>query len=134
MTSPTFDTPGGATTVLSRTPTLATVKFGALSAVSTGGLMHGVATGQLGSPPPLTLAVFVTLAPAAAVGVTLMVKTAVLPGATLDRPDGTLQVTTWPATAQPAGVPLMVRPFGIVSVTVAAADVGAAPALVTVTT
>ena len=134
MTSPTFDTPGGATTVLSRTPTLVTPRFGVPRFVTTGGLVHGVATGQLGSPPPLTLAVFVTLAPAAAVGVTLMVKTAVLPGATLDRPDGTLQVTTWPATAQPAGVPLMVRPFGIVSVTVAAADVGAAPALVTVTT
>ncbi len=134
MTSPTFDTPGGATTVLSRTPTLATVRFGAPSAVSTGGLVHGVPTGQPGSPPPPTLAVLDTLVPAAAVGVTLIVKVAVLPGATLDRPAATLQVTSWLATVQPAGVPLMVRPAGTVSVTVACAVVAAAPVLLTVIT
>ena len=113
---------------------MATIRFGAPSVVSTGGLVHGVPTGQLGSPPPTTLAAFDTLAPAAAVGVTLIVKLVVLPGATLDRPAAIVQVTTWPATAQPAGVPLMVSPFGIVSVTVAGAVVAAAPPLVTAIT
>ena len=38
-----------------------------------------------------------------------------------------MQVTVWPAAVQPAGNVPMIRPVGIVSVTVAAAVVAAVP-------
>src|SRR5690606_23298339 len=92
--------------------------------------LQSPSTAQAGSPPPTTLALFSTGFAAAAVGVTSIVKLAVLPGATCDRPEGTVQATTWPATLQP-GAASMVTPAGSVSVTVASAVVAALPPLVT---
>ncbi|WP_255430512.1 hypothetical protein, partial [Pseudoxanthomonas sp. PXM01] len=74
---------------------------------------------------------FDTLDAADAVGVTLIVKLLVLPGATFDRFAGTEQVTVWPLIEQPVAE-LIVRPAGTASVTVAMAVVGAVPLLVTV--
>jgi hypothetical protein len=82
------------------------------------------ATGHVGSPPPLTVAVLVMLAAAAAVGVTGMMKLVV---ALTARPEATVQVTTWPTAEQPAGSVPMVRPAGIVSVIVEMADVARVP-------
>ncbi|GAA4797046.1 hypothetical protein GCM10023307_23620 [Lysobacter hankyongensis] len=86
------------------------------------------AAGQVGSPPPLTVAVFVTLGRAASVGVTGIVKLVLPPAA---RPAGTVQVTVWPAAVQPAGSVPIVRPVGIVSVIVDTAVVAAVPVLLT---
>ena len=95
------------------------LSFGAFSVVVTGGLSQSAV--QLGSPPPLTEATLVTLAPAAAVGVTFTVKLVLAPTA---RPAGIAQLTSWPAIVQPTAV-LMVRPAGIVSVTFDTAVVAA---------
>ena len=99
--------------------------------VSTGGLSQSPTATQSGSPPPVTLAVLVTVLPAVeACGVTLIVKLTDAPTA---KPTGTAQVTVWPTIVQPVAV-LIVRPVGTTSVTVAAAVVAAVPVLVTVTT
>ena len=86
--------------------------------------------GQLGSPPPLTVAVFERFWPiAAAVGVTGITNDALAP---LARPAGIVHVTVWPVRVQPAGKVPITRSPGITSVTVAAAVVAAVPLLVTV--
>ncbi len=99
------------------------VSCGALTGVVTV-LVQRASAGQVGSPPPETVAVLVTLAPAARVGVTGMTKLAFAPAA---RPAGMVQVTVWPAAVQPAGSVPMVRPVGIVSVMVDTAVVAAVP-------
>ena len=89
----------------------------------------GAPVGQLGSPPPVAVALFVTDRPLrAGVGVTGTTK---LTGEPVARPAAMVQVTTWPATLQPAGTMPMVRPVGMVSLTVVAAVVAAVPVLVT---
>ena len=87
-------------------------------------LVQCAAAGQVGSPPPVTVAVFTAGEAAAAVGVT-GITNAVVP--LIARPAAIVQVTVWPAAVQPAGSVPMVRPVGIVSVTVAAAVVAAVP-------
>ena len=87
-------------------------------------LVQRASPGQVGSPPPLTVAVLVTLGAAAAVGVTGITKLVLPPAA---RPAATVQVTVWPAAVQPAGSVPMVRLAGIVSVIVATAVVAAVP-------
>jgi hypothetical protein len=84
------------------------------------------AAGQVGSPPPVTLAVFTTGLAALAVGVTGITKLVLPPTA---RPAATVQVTVCPAAVQPAGKVPIVTPVGIVSVIVAAAVVAAVPVL-----
>ena len=86
------------------------------------------AAGQPGSPPPLTLAVLLTLGCAALVGVTGITKAAV---ALTASPLAIVQVTTWPAAVQPAGKVPIVRPAGIVSVMVLAAVVAVVPVFCT---
>ena len=92
---------------------------------------RAVVAGHVASPPPEAVAVLVTPADAA-VGVTLMVKLAVLPGDTFDRPVATVQVTVWPLIAQPAEAEVTLKPAGTVSVTVAAAVVAVVPVLLRV--
>ena len=99
------------------------VSTGALTAVVTV-LVQCAAAGQVVSPPPVTVAVFVTLGCAAVVGVTGITKLVLLPAA---RPDAIVQVTVWPALVQPAGNVPIVRPVGIVSVIVETAFVAAVP-------
>jgi hypothetical protein len=82
------------------------------------------AAGHVVSPPPLTVAVLLTLAAADAVGVTGIMKLVVAPAA---RPDATVQVTVWPAAEQPAGSVPIVRPVGMVSVIVETAVVASVP-------
>ena len=65
------------------------VSCGALSGVVTV-LVQRAFAGQVGSPPPLIVAVFVTEAPAASVGVTGIVKLVLPPAA---KPAATVQVT-----------------------------------------
>ena len=89
-------------------------------------LLQRASPGQVGSPPPVTLAVFVTLAPAASVGVTGITNEVLPPAA---RPAATVHATVWPAALQPAGSVPMVRPVGIVSVIVDTAVVAAVPVL-----
>ena len=86
------------------------------------------AAGQPGSPPPLTLAVLLTLGIAAAVGVTGITKLTDAPTA---KPDAIVQVTVWPAAVQPAGSVPSVRLAGTTSVTVATAVVAAVPVFCT---
>ena len=107
---------------------LVIVSCGAFTGVGPTLEVQRAAAGHVGSPPPLTVAELVTLAPAATVGVIGMMKLVLKPVA---RPDGTVQVTTWPAAVQPAGSVPMVRPVGIVSVMVAAAVVADVPVLLT---
>src|SRR3954470_25071103 len=87
------------------------------------------AAGQVGSPPPLTVAVFVSVVPpAAAVGVTGIVKLTGVFGAS---GAAIVQVTCWMAAAQPPGnVPIVSVP-GMLSTTVAVDVVAALPILVT---
>ena len=93
-------------------------------------LLQCVSPGQVGSPPPDTLAVLVRVCPLAApVGVTGIVK---LTGAPVARPAAIVQVTTCPAALQPAGKVPSTRSLGTVSLIVAAAVVAAVPVLVTV--
>lgn len=105
--------------------------------VNAGGFTIGVgptvpvqcaAAGQVASPPPLAVAVLVTPVALATVGVTGMVKAWLAPTARL----AMVQVSTWPLAVQPAGNAPMVKPVGMVSVTVVAAVVAALPPLVTV--
>jgi hypothetical protein len=107
---------------------LVSVSCGAFTVVVIDGAQR-LAAGQVGSPPPLTLAVLVTLLPAAAVGVTGITKLVLPPTA---KPAGTVQVTVWPAALQPAGKVPMVRPAGMGSVIVATAVVAAVPVLLSV--
>ena len=86
------------------------------------------APGHVGSPPPLTLAVFTTGLAALAVGVTGITKLVV---AFTASPDATVHVTTWPAALQPAGNVPIVKPVGIVSVTVDTAVVTDVPVFCT---
>jgi len=107
---------------------LVSVSAGALIGVVTVLVQRAVA-GHVGSPPPLTVALFTAGLTAAAVGVIGMMKLVLPPAA---RPAATVQVTVWPAFVQPAGkVPIPI-PFGIVSVMVAAAVVAAVPVFCTV--
>jgi len=106
---------------------LFTVSWGALTGVVTVPEQRAAA-GQVLSPPPLAVAVFVTEGVAASVGVTGITKLAVPFTAS---PAAIVQVTVCTATAQPAGKVPMVRPLGIVSVTVVAAVVAAFPVFCT---
>ena len=101
------------------------VSTGALTAVVTV-LVQCAAAGHVVSPPPVTVAVLVTLGCAAVVGVTGITKLVLLPAA---RPEATVHVTVWPALVQPAGSVPIVRPVGIVSVIVDTAFVAAVPVL-----
>ncbi len=108
----------------------------ATTGVSTGVLTQLPALAQAGSPPPVTLAVFDTvvllMAPCGVTGIT---KLTALPGATFDRPEAMVHSTVWlpdGLVAQFAGKVPIVNPAGTTSVTVAVADVAAAPVLVTV--
>ena len=105
-----------------------TFSFGALTGVVTV-LLQPSSAGQVASPPPVTDAVLVTLAAAAAVGVTGMTK--LLVPLVAGRPAAMVQVTVWPEAVQPGGNVPMVRPVGMVSVTVATAVVAAVPVLST---
>ena len=87
-------------------------------------LVQCAAAGQVGSPPPDTVAVFTAGEAAAAVGVIGITKLVV---ALIARPAAIVQVTVWPAAVQPAGKVPMVRPVGIVSVIVLTAVVAAVP-------
>ncbi len=91
-------------------------------------LVQRAFAGQVGSPPPDTVAVLVTLAPAARVGVIGMMKLVFAPAA---RPAGMVQFTVWPAAVQPAGKVPIVRPVGMVSVMVLVAVVASVPVLLT---
>ena len=91
-------------------------------------LVQCAAAGQVGSPPPVTVAVFTTGEAAAIVGVTGITKLVVPLTA---RPAGIVQVTVWPAAVQPAGNVPMVKPVGIVSVIVETAVVAAVPVFCT---
>ena len=91
-------------------------------------LVQCAAAGQVGSPPPVTVAVFTAGDAAAAVGVTGMMKLVV---ALTAKPAGIVQVTVWPAAVQPAGKVPMVKPVGIVSVIVLTAVVAAVPVFCT---
>ena len=102
--------------------------FGAFNVVTTGGLPQPVV--QSGSPPPVTVAVLVTLEPAATVGVTLIVMTT--DSVICRSACAIVQVTTWPVNPQPGPAELIVRPVGTVSVTVASAVASALPLFVTV--
>ena len=101
---------------------------GALTGVGPAVLVQRASAPQPGSPPPLTVAVLVTLVPAARVGVTGITNEVLPPAA---RPAAIVQVTVWPAAVQPAGSVPMVRPVGMVSVIVAAAVVATPPVLLT---
>jgi hypothetical protein len=105
------------------------VNCGRLTVVVIEGTQRAVVAGQLGSPPPLTLAELVTLVAAAAVGVTGITNALEAAAA---KPVATVQVTTCPAAVQPAGNVPMVKPVGIVSVIVDTAVVAALPVLVSV--
>ena len=107
---------------------LVIVSCGALTGVGPTLLVQRAAAGHVGSPPPLTDAVLVTLAPAARVAVTGTTKLVLPPAA---KPAGIVQVTVWPAAVQPAGSVPMVRPVGIVSVIVDTAVAAAVPVLLT---
>ncbi len=87
-------------------------------------LVQREAAGQVGSPPPDTVAMLVASGSAASVGVIGMMKLVLPPAA---RPAGIVQVTVWPAAVQPAGSVPRVRPVGMVSVIVLTAVVAAVP-------
>ena len=107
---------------------LVIVSCGAFTGVGPTLLVQRAAAGHVGSPPPLTVAVLVTLAPAARVAVTGTTKLVLPPAA---KPAGIVQVTVWLAAVQPAGSVPMVRPAGMVSVIVDTAVVAAVPVLLT---
>ena len=91
-------------------------------------LVQRALAGHVLSPPPPIVAVLVTLAAAAAVGVTGITKLVLAPAA---RPAATVQVTVWPDAEQPDGSAPIVRPVGIVSLTVDTAVVALVPVLET---
>jgi len=103
------------------------VNCGVFTGVVTEGTQRAVVAGQVGSPPPLTLALFVTLGTALIVGVTGIVKLVLAPTA---KPAATVQVTSCPTAEHPAGKVPIVKPVGIVSVIVDTAVVAAVPVLV----
>ncbi|ODV15822.1 MAG: hypothetical protein ABT27_21680 [Lysobacteraceae bacterium SCN 69-25] len=118
--------PGATGDPLGGTDDLATETSGAPILVDTL-LEQCAAAGQVESPPPEAVAVFVTPGVAAAVGVTGITKLVLAPAA---NPVATVQVTVWPAAVQPAGRVPSVSPVGIVSLIVADAVVAALPLLV----
>ena len=90
-------------------------------------LLQRAWAGQVASPPPLTVAVLLTVVPAiVACGVTGITKLALPPAAS---PAATVQVTVWPEAVQPAGNVPMTRPAGMASVITEAAVVAAVPVL-----
>jgi len=91
-------------------------------------LLQLAVVGQVGSPPPCTDAVLLTLGNALAVGVTGITKLTELP---VPRPVAIVHVTCWPVAEQPAGNVPMVSEFGITSVIVELAFVAALPVFVT---
>ena len=99
---------------------------GAMTGVNTDGVQRAVA-GQVGSPPPLTLAVLVTLGTAAIVGVTGITKLVL---AFTANPAATVQVTACPTAEHPAGIVPGVSPAGSVSVIVDTAVVATVPVFV----
>jgi len=105
------------------------VNCGVFTGVVTEGTQRAVVAGQVGSPPPLTLAVLVTLGTALIVGVTGITKLTAFPAPTAS-PAATVQVTSCPATEHPAGKVPIVKPVGIVSVIVDTAVVAVVPVLV----
>jgi hypothetical protein len=112
------------TTKLAALAVFVIVSCGALTGVGPTLSLQRAAAGQPGSPPPLTVAVLVTLGCAAAVGVTGITKLLLPPAA---KPAGTVQVTAWPEALQPAGSVPRVKPLGMVSVIVLTAVVAALP-------
>ena len=80
---------GTPTTKLAAEAVFVSVNCGAFTGVVIVGVQRAVA-GHVGSPPPLTLALLVTLGAAAIVGVTGITKLVVPPAA---RPAGTVHVT-----------------------------------------
>ena len=117
---------GTPTVKLAAEAVLVRVSCGASTGVGPAVLVQRASAGQVGSPPPETVAVLVTLGVAASVGVTGITNEVLPPAA---RPAATVQVTVWPAAEQPAGSVPMVRPAGIVSVIVDTAVVAAVPVL-----
>src|SRR5947199_393791 len=113
-------------------PSLTMCRSAAVATTATGVptvLVQFAAAGQVGSPPPLTVAVFVTVVPpAAAVGVTGIVK---LTGALGARPAAIVHVTSWPDALQPPGSAPIASVPGMLSATIVAALVAALPMLVT---
>ena len=105
---------------------LLSVSSAPLTAVGPTVPVQRAAAGQPESPPPLTVAVLVTLGCAAAVGVTGITKLVLLPAA---KPAERVHVTVWPEALQPAGSVPIVRPVGMVSVKVAVAVVDEVPVL-----
>jgi len=103
------------------------VNCGVSTGVVTEGTQRAVVAGQVGSPPPLTLAVLVTLGTVLIVGVTGIVKLVLAPTV---NPAAKVQVTSWPTALQPAGKVPIVKPAGIVSVIVEVAVVAAVPVFV----
>ena len=90
-------------------------------------LVQRVLAGQVLSPPPETVALLLSVVPLTlACGVTGITKLVLAPAA---RPAATVHVTVWPAAVQPAGSVPIVRPVGIVSLTVTAVVVAAVPVL-----
>jgi len=104
----------------------AKVNCGVFTGVVTDGTQRAVVAGQVGSPPPLTLAVLVTLGTALIVGVTGITKLTAFPAPTA-KPAATVQVISCPVALQPAGKVPIVKPVGIVSVMVLVAVVAAVP-------
>jgi hypothetical protein len=97
--------------------------------VVTDGTQRAVVAGQVGSPPPVTLALFVTLGTALIVGVTGITKFVFAPAAS---PNSTVHVTSCPRAVQFAGNNPIVNPSGIVSVIIESAVVGTMPVFVKV--
>ncbi|GAA4797026.1 hypothetical protein GCM10023307_23600 [Lysobacter hankyongensis] len=104
------------------------VSCGAFTGVGPSVSVQRAAAGQVGSPPPLTVAVLVTLVPAASVGVTGITTELLAPGASATVK---MQVTVCPAAVQPPGSVPIVNPAGMVSVTVMLPEVVAVPVLLT---
>ena len=100
------------------------VNSGVFTGVVTDGTQRAVVAGQVGSPPPLTLALLVTLGTALIVGVTGITKLVLTFTA---NPAATVQVTSCNIFVQPAGNVPSVKPAGIVSVMVETAVVAAVP-------
>src|SRR5690606_6995089 len=107
---------------------LLSFRLGASTAVVLVTLQLSV-VGQVGSPPPCTLAELLTLGDTLAWGVTGTTKLMLDPAARLA---ALTQFTCWPAAVQPAGKVPRVMLDGTKSVTVMGALVGAVPVLVTV--
>ena len=105
------------------------VNCGAFNGTLTDAVQRAVVAGQVGSPPPVTEALFTTGLVALLVGVTGITKLELAPTA---NPDATVQVTTCNAFEQPAGMTPSVNPVGIVSVIVETAVVAAVPVFVRV--